>query len=110
MVWAALFAMVLSFLGKLSALFQSIPDPVSGGILILFFGVLVVAGIKCLLKVQSELMEFRNALVVLLILVTGIGGITFSAGALTLKGVALATLTGVILNLILPDKKRPEGS
>ncbi|MDH3799753.1 MAG: NCS2 family nucleobase:cation symporter [Desulfobacterales bacterium] len=110
MVWAAVFAMVLSFLGKLSALFQSIPDPVGGGILILFFGVLVVAGIKCLLKVESELMEFRNILVVLLILVSGIGGITFSTGALTLKGLALATLTGVILNLILPDKKRPEDS
>jgi uracil permease len=105
MVWAALFAMALSFLGKLSALFQSIPDPVSGGILILFFGVLVVVGIKCLLKVQSELMEFRNILVVLLILATGIGGVTFSAGAFTLKGVSLATLTGVIFNLILPDKK-----
>jgi uracil permease len=110
MVWAALLAMALSFLGKLSALIQSIPDPVSGGILILFFGVLVVVGIKCLLKVQSELMEFRNILVVLFILATGIGGITFSAGALTLKGVALATLTGVILNLVLPDKRRPEDS
>jgi uracil permease len=110
MVWAALFAMALSFLGKLSALFQSIPDPVSGGILILFFGVLVVVGIKCLLKVQSELMEFRNVLIVLLILVTGIGGITFSAGAFALKGVSLATLTGVILNLILPDKKGTEDS
>jgi uracil permease len=110
MVWAALLAMALSFLGKLSALIQSIPDPVSGGILILFFGVLVVVGIKCLLKVQSELMEFRNILVVLFILVTGIGGITFSAGALTLKGVALATLSGVILNLILPDKKGAEDS
>ncbi len=110
MVWAALFAMALSFLGKLSALIQSIPDPVSGGILILFFGVLVVVGIKCLLKVQSELMEFRNILIVLFILVSGIGGITFSAGALTLKGVALATLTGVILNLILPDKRRTQDS
>jgi uracil permease len=102
--------MALSFLGKLSALFQSIPDPVSGGILILFFGVLVVVGFKCLLKVQSELMEFRNVLIVLLILVTGIGGITFSAGAFALKGVSLATLTGVILNLILPDKKGTEDS
>ena len=110
MVWAALFAMVLAFWGKLSALLQSIPDPVSGGILILFFGVLVVTGIKCLLKAQSELMEFRNILVVLLILVSGIGGITFSAGAFTLKGVTLATLTGVILNRILPDKKSPQDS
>jgi uracil permease len=110
MVWAALFALALSFLGKLSALFRSIPDPVSGGILILFFGILVVVGIKCLLKVQSELMQFRNMLIVLLILATGIGGITFSAGAFTLKGVSLATLTGVILNLILPDKKATEES
>jgi uracil permease len=110
MVWAALFAMILAFGGKLSALLQSIPDPVSGGILILFFGVLVVTGIKCLLQAQSELMEFRNILVVLLILVSGIGGITFSAGAFTLKGVALATLTGVILNRVLPDKKSPEES
>ncbi|MCK4988219.1 MAG: uracil permease, partial [Desulfobacterales bacterium] len=80
MVWAALFAMILAFLGKVSALLQTIPDPVSGGILILFFGVLVVAGINCLLKARLKLMEFKNMLIVVLILVCGIGGITFSAG------------------------------
>lgn len=103
MVWAAVLAMALAFVGKLSAIIQTIPDPVSGGILILFFGALVVAGINCLLQVQSKLMAFRNLLIVVIILVTGIGGITFSAGAFTLKGVALATLIGVILNRILPD-------
>ncbi len=110
MIWAAVFAMVLAFLGKLSAILQTIPDPVSGGILILFFGALVVAGINCLLKAQADLMEFRNILIVLLILVSGIGGITFSAGAFTLKGVALATLTGVILNQVLPEIKATEES
>jgi len=110
MVWAALFAMILAFLGKVSALFQTIPDPVSGGILILFFGVLVVAGINCLLKARLKLMEFKNMLIVVLILVCGIGGITFSAGAFTLKGVALATLAGVFLNRILPDKKATQES
>ena len=110
MVWAALFAMILAFLGKVSALFQTIPGPVSGGILILFFGVLVVAGINCLLKAHLKLMEFKNMLIVVLILVCGIGGITFSAGAFTLKGVALATLVGVILNRILPDKKATQES
>lgn len=110
MVWAALFAMVLAFLGKVSALFQTIPDPVSGGILILFFGMLVVAGINCLLKARLKLMEFKNMLIVVLILVCGIGGITFSAGAFTLKGVALATLAGVFLNRILPDKKATQES
>ncbi len=110
MVWAALFAMVLAFLGKVSALFQTIPDPVSGGILILFFGMLVVAGINCLLKAHLKLMEFKNMLIVVLILVCGIGGITFSAGAFTLKGVALATLAGVFLNRVLPDKKATQES
>ncbi len=110
MVWAALFAMILAFFGKVSALFQTIPGPVSGGILILFFGVLVVAGINCLLKTHLKLMEFKNMLIVVLILVCGIGGITFSAGAFTLKGVALATLVGVILNRILPDKKATQES
>jgi uracil permease len=110
MVWAALFAMILAFFGKVSALFQTIPGPVSGGILILFFGVLVVAGINCLLKAHLKLMEFKNMLIVVLILVCGIGGITFSAGAFTLKGVALATLAGVFLNRILPDKKATQES
>lgn len=105
MVWAAVLAIILAFVGKLSAVIQTIPDPVSGGILILFFGALVVAGMNCLLKDPSKLMEFRNILVVVLILVSGIGGITFSAGAFSLKGVTLATLTGVILNRILPEKK-----
>jgi len=110
MVWAALFAMILAFLGKVSALLQTIPDPVSGGILILFFGVLVVAGINCLLKARLKLMEFKNILIVVLILVCGIGGITFSVGTFTLKGVALATLAGVFLNRVLPNKKTPNES
>ncbi|MGD8342468.1 MAG: solute carrier family 23 protein [Desulfobacterales bacterium] len=109
MVWAAILAMALAFVGKLSAILQSIPDPAIGGILILFFGALVVVGINCLLQLQSTLMQFRNLLIVVTIIVTGIGGITFSAGAFTLKGVALASLTGVILNRILPDKTQDEG-
>jgi uracil permease len=104
MVWAALFAILLAFFGKLGALFQTIPSPVSGGILIIFFGALVVVGINCLKKTATELTDLRNLLIVALILVFGIGGITFSAGAFTLKGVGLATIVGVILNLILPDK------
>jgi uracil permease len=105
MVWAALFVMLLAFFGKLGAVLQTIPSPATGGILIIFFGALVVVGINCLKKTRTKLMDLRNLLIVTLILVFGIGGITFSAGAFTLKGVGLATLVGVILNLILPDKK-----
>ena len=110
MVWAALFAILLAFFGKLGALLQTIPSPATGGVLIIFFGALVVVGINCLKNSQAQLMDLRNLLIVALILVFGIGGITFSAGAFTLKGVGLAALAGVILNLILPDKKAAQES
>jgi uracil permease len=110
MVWAALFAILMAFCGKLGALLQTIPSPVTGGILIIFFGSLVVVGVNCLKKSQTQLMDLRNILIVALILVFGIGGITFSAGAFTLKGVGLAVFAGVILNLILPDKKTTQAS
>lgn len=108
MVWAALIAMLLAFFAKLGALLQTIPSPAIGGVLIILFGSLVVVGINCLKNSRLELMDLRNLLIVALILVFGIGGITFSAGAFTLKGVALALIVGVILNLILPHKTAPK--
>ena len=110
MVWAALVAILLAFCGKVSALLQTIPSPVIGGILIIFFGALVVVGANCLKKNQTPLMDLRNLLIIALVLVFGIGGVTFSAGAFTLKGVGLATIVGVILNLILPDKETTQAS
>ena len=110
MVWAAVLAILLAFFGKLGALLQTIPSPVTAGLLIIFLGSLVVVGVNCLKKSQPQLMDIRNLLIVALILVFGIGGITFSAGAFTLKGVGLAALVGVILNLILPDKKTTKES
>jgi uracil permease len=108
MVWAAFIAMLLAFFAKLGALVQTIPSPAIGSILIILFGSLVVVGINCLKNSRMELMDLRNLLIVALILVFGIGGITFSAGAFALKGVALALIVGVILNLILPHKNTSE--
>ena len=110
MVWAGLMAMLLAFFAKLGALLQTIPSPAIGGVLIILFGSLVVVGINCLINSRMELMDLRNLLIVALILVFGIGGITFSAGAFALKGVALALIVGVVLNLILPHKNTPAKS
>ena len=110
MAWAAVLAILLAFFGKLGALLQTIPSPVTGGILIIIFGSLVVVGVNCLKESQMQLMDIRNLLIVVLILAFGIGGITFSAGAFTLKGVGLAALVGVLLNLIIPDKKTTPAS
>lgn len=108
MVWAALLAMLLAFCAKLGALLNTIPSPAIGGVLMVLFGSLIVLGVNCLKNSRMELMDIRNLLIVALILVFGIGGITFSAGAFSLKGVALALIVGVILNLILPHKTTPE--
>lgn len=108
MVWAALMAMLLAFCAKLGALLNTIPSPAIGGVLMVLFGSLIVLGVNCLKNSRMELTDIRNLLIVALILVFGIGGITFSAGAFSLKGVALALIVGVILNLILPHKTTPE--
>jgi uracil permease len=105
MTWAAIFAIGLAFVGKLGAFIQTIPTPVTGGLLILLFGIIIVTGINSLVKVGQDLLQLRNLLIATLMLVFGIGGIFYTAGAFTFEGVALATVLGIILNLVLPDKK-----
>ncbi len=105
MTWAAGFAIVFAFVGKLGALLASIPTPVMGGIIILLFGAIIVVGMNSLVKSGEDLSEPRNLAVVGLILVTGIGGLSFSAGEFTLEGIALAGVLGVVLNLVLPRSR-----
>ena len=105
MTWAAIFAIVLAFVGKVGALLQTIPVPVMGGIMVLLFGAIMVVGLNSLVKAGQDLMEPRNLSIVALILVFGIGGMSFSAGEFTIKGIGLAGILGVVLNLVLPKKK-----
>ena len=102
MTWAAIFAIGLAFIGKLGALLQTIPVPVMGGIMLLLFGAIMVVGLNTLVKAGDDLMEPRNLAIVALILVFGIGGMSFSAGEFTLKGIGLSGVLGVFLNLVLP--------
>ncbi|HKK32103.1 MAG TPA: uracil-xanthine permease family protein [Desulfomicrobiaceae bacterium] len=102
MTWAAIFAILLAFVGKVGALLQTIPVPVMGGIMILLFGTIMVVGINTLVKAKLDLMEARNLAIVAVIVVFGVGGMAFSPGEFTLKGIGLAGIIGVILNLVLP--------
>ncbi|MDM8537257.1 uracil-xanthine permease family protein [Desulfobacterales bacterium HSG17] len=106
MTWAAIFAIALAFVGKMGALLQTIPAPVMGGIMLLLFGAIMVVGLNSLVKAGDDLMEPRNMCIVSLILVFGIGGMTFSAGDFTIKGIGLAGILGVFLNLILPKSRQ----
>ncbi|GBC63280.1 uracil permease [Desulfonema ishimotonii] len=105
MTWAAIFAIALAFVGKMGALLQTIPTPVMGGIMLLLFGTIMVVGLNSLVRAGQDLMEPRNMCIVSLILVFGIGGMTFSAGGFSIKGIGLAGLLGVFLNLVLPRKR-----
>lgn len=105
MTWASICAILLSFVGKLGAFLQTIPTPVMGGILILLFGAIMVVGINTLVRAGQDLMEARNMAIVAIIVIFGVGGMSFSAGEFTLKGIGLAGITGVVLNILLPGKK-----
>jgi uracil permease len=106
MTWAALTAILLAFVGKIGAFLQTIPAPVMGGIMLLLFGAIMVIGLNTLVKSGEDLMKSRNLSIVALILVFGIGGMSFSAGEFTLQGIGLAGILGVFLNLVLPGRKQ----
>lgn len=106
MTWAAIAAIILAFVGKLGALLQTVPSPVMGGIMLLLFGAIMVVGLNSLVKAGDDLMEARNLTIVALILIFGIGGMSFSIGAFTLKGIGLAGILGIFLNLVLPKVRK----
>lgn len=105
MTWAAIAAMLLAFVGKLGAILQTIPTPVMGGIMLLLFGAIMVVGLNTLVRSGDDLMEARNLAIVALILIFGIGGMSFSAGQFQLQGIGLAGILGVTLNLVLPKSR-----
>ncbi|MCK4502075.1 MAG: uracil permease, partial [Desulfuromonadales bacterium] len=102
MTWAAITAIVLAFVGKLGGFLNSIPVPIMGGIMVLLFGAIAVIGINTLVKAGTDLMQPRNLAIVAIILVFGIGGMTFDLTIVKLGGIGLAGIVGVLLNLILP--------
>lgn len=110
MTWAALCAILLSFVGKIGALLATIPTPVMGGIMILLFGMITVVGINTLVKSGQDLTTPRNLIIVAVILVCGIGGMKFTAGAFAIEKIGLAGVLGLLLNIILPRDNGAESS
>jgi uracil permease len=102
MLWAAVIAMTLAFIGKFGAVLQSIPVPVMGGILCLLFGSIAVVGLNTLIRHQVDLSEARNLVIVAVTLVFGIGGMVIGAGDVSLKGISLCGIIAILLNLLLP--------
>ena len=104
---SAVTAIIFAFVGKISGFLQSIPTCVLGGIMILLFGMISGVGINILIKSQTNFQKTRNQVIVSVILVMGIGGAVIETGSFHLGGIGLASVVGVFLNLILPDKSKP---
>ena len=103
---AGIFGILFSVLGKVSALLKTIPNAVLGGIMLLLFGTIASVGINTLVKNKVDMGDTRNLVIASLILTTGIGGAELVCGSITFGGIGLAAMVGVILNLIIPKKKK----
>ena len=105
---AAIFAIILGFLGKFTAIVSTIPQPVLGGVSLLLYGFIAVNGLKVLIKNQIDFEQPKNVVVASSMLVLGLGGaaIAIVSGDLsvTISGMSLAALVGIILNLVLPNE------
>ena len=104
---AAVIAVILSFIHKFGAIIQTIPGPVMGGISMLLYGLIASSGLRTIVESGVDYKDKRNLTISSVILVIGIGGgmLKFTVGGsfeFSLGGVALATVVGILLNLILP--------
>ncbi|UQS85465.1 NCS2 family nucleobase:cation symporter [Apilactobacillus apisilvae] len=104
LIGAATFAILFSFINKLNVIIMQMPLPVIGGISFLLFGTIASSGIKILVENKIDMNSNRNLMIVSSILVIGVGGFTLNIGTLPLNGLAVATIIGVLLNLILPNQ------
>ena len=107
---AAIFAILLGFLGKFGATLQTIPGPVKGGVELVIFGMIASIGIRSLAEANLDFTNSRNLIIVALILTLGlgidvIGGIplTIASAQIRFSGLFVATFVGVILNAVLPE-------
>lgn len=106
---AAIFAICLGFLGKFTALVSTIPNPVLGGVSLLLYGFIAVNGLKVLIQNQIDFGKSKNVVVASTMLVLGLGGAAISIVSgdlsITISGMSLAAIIGILLNLCLPAEK-----
>jgi uracil permease len=101
---AAIFAIVLGFIGYLQAFIASIPWAVIGGLTIVLYGLIASAGVRVLIKDRTDLSKMKNIIIISTMLVVGLGGVDLTIGAFSMTGMALAAVVGIILNQVLPQE------
>ncbi len=108
---AAIIAICMGFLGKLTALISTIPGAVLGGVSLLLYGFIAVNGLRALVDNRVDFGNTRNVIIASTMLVLGLGGavVSFTLGNanIAFTGMSLAAIIGIILNLVLPGKNIP---
>ncbi len=105
---AAIIAIVIGFLGKFTALVSTIPNAVLGGVSLLLYGFIAVNGLKVIVRNQIDFEDAKNVVIASTMLVLGLGGAAISIVSgnfsITISGMSLAAVIGIILNFILPSE------
>ena len=112
---AAIYAFVLSFIPKMAEIIGSIPSAIIGGVSFMLYGMISAIGVRNIVENKVDFTKSRNLIIAAVILVSGLGfnsGITFIVGgtAITLTGLAVAAIAGILLNAILPGNDYVFGS
>ena len=98
---AACFSILLSFIGKASALIQTIPGPVMGGVSFLLYGMIGASGIRLMVDSKIDYSKARNLALTSVVFVVGLSGIAINLGQVQLKGMSLAAVVGMLLGLVM---------
>ena len=106
---AACYAVVLSFLPKFSEIISSLPSAIIGGVSFMLYGMISAIGVRNVVENKVDFTQSRNLIIAAVILVSGLGfsnGLTFTIGttSITLTGLAIAAIAGILLNAVLPGK------
>jgi uracil-xanthine permease len=105
-VVAALFAILLGFSPKFGALIHTIPLPAMGGVSIVIFGLIAIAGARIWVDNKVDFTDSRNMMVAAITLVLGTGDFTLKFGGFALGGIGTATFGAIILNTVLSARRR----
>lgn len=97
---AAVFSILLSFIGKASGLIQTIPAPVMGGVSFLLYGMIAASGIRLMVDENVDYAKPRNLALTSVIFITGLSGAYIKIGEVQLRGMCLATIVGMVLGLL----------
>ncbi len=116
---AAVFAVVLSFIPKFSAIISTMPSAIIGGVSFMLYGMISAIGVRNVVENKVDFTKSRNLIIAGVIFVCGLGfsdGLTFTIGgtSITLTALAVAAIAGILLNAILPGNdyqfgKNPDG-